>query len=231
MAKARVLIVDDERNIRLTLMGALKAIGLEVEAVFQGEEALQKLAETTYDVMLLDLRLPGMDGLTVLRQVIARFPRTRVIIITAYGTVEAVLEAMQLGAVDFLQKPFEPYELREIVSRVLAQPQEGPPAFSYEEYLALAHRNIAQKKVSTAFIYAHKAVLVNPQRPEAFNILGGLYETREQRKEALINYRVALQLDPNYEPAQQNLQRASAKPYIKVGIHWGEGKKEEKRQD
>lgn len=221
MATPRVLIVDDERNIRLTLKGALEAIGLEVDAVFQGEEALQKLSVSRYDAMLLDLRLPGMDGLAVLRQVMARFPQTRVIIITAYGTVEAVLEAMQLGAVDFLQKPFEPMEVREIVGRALARPEGGSLAFSYDEYLGLAQKNIAQKKFSAAFVYAHKAVLVNPHRPEAFNILGGLYENRDQRKEALTNYQVALKIDPAYAPAQENLQRLTAKPYNKSRIIWG----------
>ncbi len=221
MATPRVLIVDDERNIRLTLKGALEAIGLEADAVFQGEEALQKLSDSRYDAMLLDLRLPGMDGLTVLRQVTARYPQTRVIIITAYGTVEAILEAMQLGAVDFLQKPFEPPEVREIVSRALDRPEGGPLAFSYDEYLGLAQKSIAQKKFSAAFVYAHKAILVDPHRPEAFNILGGLYENRDQRKEALTHYQVAVKIDPAYGPAQQNLRRLNTKPYTKSGIVWG----------
>jgi DNA-binding response OmpR family regulator len=217
----RVLIVDDERNIRLTLKGALEAIGLEVDAVFQGEEALQKLTEKTYTVMILDLRLPGMDGLAVLRQVAERDAGLRVIIITAYGTVEAVVEAMKLGAVDFLQKPFEPQEVRDIVGRVLALPEGGPIAFTYENYLELARQSIAAKKFSAAFVYVHKAVFVNPRRPEAFNLLGGLYEVRDQRKEALTNYQVAREIDPTYEPAKQNLERATRKPYSKVSIVWG----------
>jgi DNA-binding response OmpR family regulator len=221
MASQRILIVDDERNIRITLKGALEAIGMEVDAVFQGEEALQKLTEQTYAAMILDLRLPGMDGLAVLRQVADRFPGTKVIIITAYGTVEAVVEAMQLGAVDFLQKPFEPLEVREIVSRVLALSEGGPTAFTYENYLDLAKQSIAVKKFSAAFVYAHKAVSVNPKRPEAFNLLGGLYEIRDQRKEATTNYQVALENNPSYAPAQQNLKRATGQPYSKFGIVWG----------
>jgi DNA-binding NtrC family response regulator len=220
MATQRVLIVDDERNIRLTLRGALEAIGLEVEAVFQGEEALQKLAEQSYDAMILDLRLPGMDGLAVLQQVAERFAGTKVIIITAYGTVEAVVEAMKLGAVDFLQKPFEPPEVREIVGRVLALPEGGPTQFTYEDYFELAKKNIKGKKFSAAMVYAHKAIFVNSRRPEAFNLLGGLYETRDQRKEAVTNYRVALEIDPTYAAAQENLERATGKPYSKAGIRW-----------
>ena len=221
MTTPRILIVDDERNIRLTLKGALDAIGLEVDAVFQGEEALQKLTEKTYAAMILDLRLPGMDGLAVLRQVAERYAEMKVIIITAYGTVDAVIEAMKLGAVDFLQKPFEPLEVREIVGRVLALPEGGATAFTYENYLDQARKSITARKFSAAFVYVHKAIFVNAGRPEAFNLLGGLYEVRDQRKEAVTNYQVATNIDSTYAPAQQNLQRAAAKPYTKVGIIWG----------
>ncbi len=221
MTTPRVLIVDDERNIRLTLKGALEAIGLEADAVFQGEEALQKLAENTYAAMLLDLRLPGMDGLTVLRRVAERYAGLKVVIITAYGTVDAVIEAMKLGAVDFLQKPFEPLEVREIVGRVLALPEGGPTAFTYEDYLDQARKSIAARKFSAAFVYVHKAIFVNSARPEAFNLLGGLYEVRDQRKEAVTNYRVATKIDPAYAPALRNLERATARPYNKLGIVWG----------
>ncbi|GKT09000.1 response regulator [Desulforhabdus sp. TSK] len=221
MGAPRILIVDDERNIRLTLKAVLDAIGLEADAVFQGEEALQKLAEKTYAVMILDLRLPGMDGLTVLRRAAERLSETKVIIITAYGTVEAVVEAMKLGAVDFLQKPFEPTEVREIVGRVLAISEGGPTAFTYENYLDLAGKSIAEKKFSAAFVYAHKAIFIDQHRPEAFNILGGLYEIRDQRKEAVTHYQVARKIDGAYAPAQQNLERATGKPYSKVGIVWG----------
>lgn len=221
MATPCVLIVDDERNIRLTLKGALEAIGLEADAVFRGEEALQKLREKNYAAMVLDLRLPGMDGLAVLRQVSERHAETKVIIITAYGTVDAVIEAMKLGAVNFLQKPFEPGEVREIVGRVLALSEGGPTAFTYEDYLDQARKSIAARKFSAAFVYAHKAVSVNAARPEAFNLLGGLHEVRDQRKEAVTNYQVAREIDPTYAPAQQNLERAAGRPYTKVGIVWG----------
>ena len=96
------------------------------------------------------------------------------IIITAYGTVEAVVEAMKLGAVDFLQKPFEPQEVREIVGRVLALPEGGPTAFTYENYLDLARKSIAAKKFSAAFVYAHKAVFVNATPAGGLQSAGGL---------------------------------------------------------
>lgn len=220
MSTPRILIVDDERNIRLTLKGALEAIGLEADAVFRGEEALQKLTETDYAAMILDLRLPGMDGLAVLRRVAEHYRGTKVIIVTAHGTVEGVIEAMKLGAVDFLQKPFEPYEIREILGRVLALPEGGPTAFTYEDYLDRARKSAASKKLSAAFVYAHKAVFMNAARPEAFNVLGGLCETRDQRREAVTYYQTAREIDPSYVPARRNLERAAAKPYSKAGIAW-----------
>jgi DNA-binding NtrC family response regulator len=221
MTTARVLIVDDERNIRLTLKGALEGVGLEADAVCRGEEALQKLAEKNFDAMILDLRLPGMDGLSVLSQVLERHEGLKVIIVTAYGTVDAVIEAMKLGAVDFLQKPFEPLEVREILARVLSRPEGGSTALSYEDYVHQARKSVESKRYSSAFVYAHKAVFMNADRPEAFNLLGGLYEVRDQRKEAITYYRTAREIDPAYVPAQQNLERASARPYSKFGIAWG----------
>ena len=172
METQRVLIVDDERNIRLTLKGALEAIGLAVDAVFQGEEALQKLTEKSYDAMILDLRLPGMDGLAVLRQVAERFAGTKVIIITAYGTVEAVVDAMKLGRWTFYKNPSSPWRCGRLSAGCWRCPG-GPTAFTYENYLELARKSIAAKKFSAAFVYAHKAVFVNARRPEAFNLLGG----------------------------------------------------------
>jgi Tfp pilus assembly protein PilF len=123
--------------------------------------------------------------------------------------------------VDFLQKPFEPQEVREIVGRVLALPEGGPTQVTYENYLDLAKKNIKVQKFSAALVYVHKAVCVNARRPEAFNLLGGLSEERDQKKEAVTNYRVALEIDPSYKPAQKNLERATGRPYSKMGIVWG----------
>ena len=90
-----------------------------METAASGEEALEKLAQNCYEIMLLDLRMPGMDGMEVLRRVSQQFPELRVIIITAYGSLALAVEAMRLGAVDFLQKPFGYQELMEAIHRAL----------------------------------------------------------------------------------------------------------------
>ena len=124
MKDKSVLIVDDEKNILLTLSQSLEALQLETDTATNGEEALAKLKEKEFGLILLDLRMPGMDGMEVLRQVREIRPDIRIIMITAYGTIELAVEAMKLGAVDFIQKPFFPEEIRELVTRVMDRQQK-----------------------------------------------------------------------------------------------------------
>jgi CheY-like chemotaxis protein len=134
VGKPVILVVDDEKNIRLTLRESLKTFNAQVDAAVNGEEALDMAAQQEYDLVLLDLKMPGMDGMEVLRRLRELSPGTAVILLTAHGTVEAAVEAMKLGAVDFLQKPFAPKEIRDIVTRVLGrqkQRKEKPDDYGY----------------------------------------------------------------------------------------------------
>ena len=206
-----VLIVDDERNIRLTLSMALEALEIPVDTAESGEEALQKLAETSFKLMLLDLKLPDIDGLEVLRRVVDKYPETKVIIITAYGSIEVAVEAMKLGAIDFLQKPFQPTEVRDMVRRILLAPPD---------YVDLAKQSVKAGEFEVARVYAKKAIFIKYNRPEAYNILGGIFEVKGDRQEADNNYRMALDMDPTYEPAQKNLAKAKGPPSIPTSIVW-----------
>jgi len=116
-----ILIVDDEKNIRLTLSRSLEVLGVETDSAEDGKEALVKLREKEFGLILLDIRMPGVDGMEVLRQVRESRPDIRIIILTAYGTIELAVEAMKLGAVDFIQKPFVPEQIRERVARVMSR--------------------------------------------------------------------------------------------------------------
>jgi DNA-binding NtrC family response regulator len=98
--KARILVVDDEANIRRTVAYALEAEGHQVDTAVNGEEALDKIMTATYGLVLLDMQLPGIDGLETLRRVTAQQPEMRAIIITAHGTIQNAVEAMKLGAID-----------------------------------------------------------------------------------------------------------------------------------
>jgi CheY-like chemotaxis protein len=203
-----VLIVDDEKNIRITLSMALEALKIPVDTAENGEEALQKLKEKSFSLMLLDLKLPGMDGLEVLRWVTDKYPNLMTIIITAYGSIEVAVEAMKLGVV------------RDMVRRVMQAPPEGRPARKYDYYVGLAKQSISVGELEVARVYATKAAFITWNRPEAYNLLGGICEAKGDRHEADKNYRVALELDPTYEPARKNLERVTSRPYSRLGIVW-----------
>ncbi len=116
---ATILIVDDERPIRRILSVLLAESHHRSIEVGSGEEALAALAETRPDLVLLDLRLPGMDGLETLKRMRALAPDLAVVMMTAHGTISSAVEAMRLGAFDYVTKPFDNDELLMIVDRAL----------------------------------------------------------------------------------------------------------------
>ena len=218
MISKPILVVDDEKNIRLTLSQALETLGTQIDAAANGEEALAKLREKEFGLILLDIRMPGMDGLEVLRQVREVRPDIRVIMITAYGTVESAVEAMKLGAVDFLQKPFDPEEIRELVSRVMDREKlDEQKLADYTSCVELAKKCVNDRHFAAAVEHVRKAVSIDPGRPEAFNLLGALMEIQGDRLEAQKNYRAALSLDPSYEPAAKNLDRSTGARWRQSG--------------
>ncbi|MCK5944917.1 MAG: sigma-54-dependent Fis family transcriptional regulator, partial [Planctomycetes bacterium] len=102
----RILLVEDEQTIAVTLVDDLEAAGYEVLHVADGKEGIAELQRKGYDVVITDVRLPGADGLEVLKAAKQARPDTEVIMMTAYATVEHAVEAMRLGADDYIQKPF-----------------------------------------------------------------------------------------------------------------------------
>src|SRR3989442_1589479 len=107
MTMDNILVVDDERNIRTLCARVLAGDQIEVHGVGTGKEGLQTADDVSPDLVLLDLRLPDMDGIDVLRALKGRHPETAVIIITGFGQIQSAVEAMKAGATDYLEKPFE----------------------------------------------------------------------------------------------------------------------------
>src|SRR5437879_4772200 len=117
-----ILVVDDERNIRTLCSRVLAGDQIEVHGVGSGKEGLQTADEVSPDLVLLDLRLPDMDGIEVLRALKARHAETAVIIITGFGQIQSAVEAMKSGATDYLEKPFEHLDkLKLAVARALEE--------------------------------------------------------------------------------------------------------------
>lgn len=123
---SRILVIDDENNIRLMVRLALQANGHIVETASDGREGLELFTREDFDAILLDQRMPGMDGIEVLRAMKKRDVSCRVMMITAFGTVDLAAEAMRAGASDFLRKPFTTEVLRDAVSAVLSRETSAP---------------------------------------------------------------------------------------------------------
>ena len=117
----RVLIIDDERSIRTSTAVAIQAAGHQAETADSGQVAVLKLEEDAYDLAFLDLRLGDEDGLEILEQIKRQFPKVPVAVFTAYASVTSAVAAMQRGAFDYLEKPFTPEHLRQIIGRVEKQ--------------------------------------------------------------------------------------------------------------
>jgi DNA-binding NtrC family response regulator len=124
----RILVVDDESGMRLGLTEVLERHGYAVTAVENGAAALAVLADGGVQLVLSDMRMPGMTGAELLAAVQARWPGLPMIMMTAYGTVEDAVAAMKAGARDFLSKPFSPQDLLHLVQRILRDPaQDAAP--------------------------------------------------------------------------------------------------------
>ena len=119
MGNAKILIVDDEKIMRESLAGWLLRDGHDVETAKSGEEALEKLNATHYNILLLDIKMEGISGLDVLKHVKENDPDVAVVMITAYGSISTAIDAMKNGAADYLLKPFDPNELGVLIEKIL----------------------------------------------------------------------------------------------------------------
>ena len=218
----QILIIDDEDNIRLTLKAALSPMGFALHEAINGEEALAKLDHSAFDVALLDLHMPGIGGIEVLRRARARHPKVRFIIVTAHGTIESAVEAMKLGAVDFIQKPCTPDDIRDLVGKVLGRETlDETQAADYPTLIELCKRHVTDRNLEQARAVAQRALGVDPGKPDAYNLLGAFLECRGEWVEAQKYYRAALEIDPSFLPAKANLARTAS--FYKFGkIQLGE---------
>jgi DNA-binding NtrC family response regulator len=121
VADAKILVIDDEAGIRESLEVLLTLEGYHVEMAVDGEQGLALLEQRSYDLVLLDLSLPGQSGLELLPQIHERYPELPVVMITAYGTVENVVEAVRAGAENFVQKPWDNEKLLADIRSAIAR--------------------------------------------------------------------------------------------------------------
>ena len=136
--RKQVLIVDDEPNLRKILSAQLTRDGYDVLTAEDGEQGLALLAEHHIDLVITDLKMPKVDGMTLLKRALVDEPELPVVLITAHGTIDTAVEALKSGAFDFVTKPFDKDEVRQIVAKAL-KTRELRGADAVEEIL---HENV-----------------------------------------------------------------------------------------
>jgi len=118
----RILVVDDEENTRIALTRILSREGYQVQAAANGLEALNSLRDCPAELIITDLNMPEMNGLAFLRELNRSYPSSNVIMITAFGEVESYLEALNLGAFEYLNKPLRLEDLRKLMVKMFPEP-------------------------------------------------------------------------------------------------------------
>ncbi|SCY02864.1 response regulator [Alkaliphilus peptidifermentans] len=218
----KILIVDDEKNIRLTLKQCLQNDDYELDTAVNGEEAVPKILNNEYDLVLLDIKMPGLNGMEVLNKLREKSNKVNVIMMTAYGTIENAVEAMKMGAIDFVSKPFTPEEIREMVTRVLNRESlKEDKLQTFKQIIDYAKKCILTNDIKKAEDYLKKSIILDINSPEPHNLLGVINEYRNEINQAQKHYRAALALDPTYKPADKNLERTAQMRYTQVGINMG----------
>ncbi len=152
--RPRLLVVDDDRAI-LTLVGTIAlAEGFDVATTINGEDAMKQLRHRPAELVLLDLRMPGVTGLDVLRSIREISPRCRVVLMTGYGTIDSAVEAVKLGAMDYLTKPFDLQRLRRLLSSVREEADQRRAVLTLEgdvaqrlEFCGMVGRGPAMQEV------------------------------------------------------------------------------------
>ena len=210
MNHAKIFLIDDERTIRLTFRLALETDGYEVWEAASADEAMKGFQTERYDLVVLDLRIGDDNGLDVLAEMRRRGIQTPTLMITAYGSIRNAVRAMQLGAIDFLEKPIDPAALRQIVADIVGRHQPRPSTVlpgSFEDCVREAKRLINLQQFDAAGEKINAALALDGVSPEAHNLRGILHEISGDYDAARKSYGQAIRLDSRNEAAQQNMRR------------------------
>jgi DNA-binding response OmpR family regulator len=208
-----VLIVEDETIMRESLRDWLKEEGYDVDTAESGEEALQKIGETEFGVAVLDLRLPGKGGLEVLKEATAQNPKFKGVIITAYPSVETAVEAMKMGAVSYIPKPFAPDALEKTIQEVLGPVQVEVKATEGKVEEATAKLTaIEETEVEEVIAITEEEIPAHLEQGQAY------FQTGHYR-EALREFQSILQIAPGHVETRVWTRKAKeelAKPRVEV---------------
>jgi DNA-binding response OmpR family regulator len=233
---SQILIVDDEPNVRLVFRTALESRGYALAEAEDGATALERLAAAPADLVLLDLQMPGIGGMEVLRRLRDAGNDAPVVIVTAHGSIPDAVAAMKLGAIDFLTKPLNPEQLRRVVAEVIKRQSARAPEHALDQEpdvtlsparprpgsstvvtlapaavdLTAIKRALNHRQFDRALDELEEVLQRVPDSAEAHTLMGVLRESLGQAHAAYHAYRLALQADPHFGPARDNMKRYCA---------------------
>ena len=205
-SQIHILVVDDERNIRNNLAMVLETEDYKVDKCANGDDAILSVKQGRYDIAFVDIQMPKIDGLELLRYLRGLRPKMPVVILTAYGTVHRAVEAMKLGAVDFLEKPFDPKAIQLLCQEILEREKVGSSG-TVDDLLRLAALARQRKAFTEARVHLKIAMMRDFTRPEPYYELGSLAEEEGQVSHAVQYYYMALEAQSDFAPARGALTR------------------------
>jgi len=183
----------------------------KVDEAESATKALEMFKARRYDVAILDLRMPDMTGLELLEQMNHLGINTPAVFITAYADVPNAVHAMKVGAIDFLQKPITPDQLRAVVKDILVrhtvEERKTPEPQDFDYFLRCAKRAINLRDFAAARRNLISALEINADSPQALNLAGVMFEMREEFDQARRYYGHAIKISKDFEPAQANMRR------------------------
>ncbi|ACB53238.1 probable two-component response regulator [Crocosphaera subtropica ATCC 51142] len=210
----KILIIDPDKTERLTITQYLEDANYQVFCAEEETLIYQILEKENIELVLLDI---DANGISLLEQIILLYPGVRIIAISAHHNIAEAVNAMKLGAMDFLEKPHDylnkPLSRETVQTLVLEALSRSFPAhgehLDYDSLMTTAQEQFKDKNYETAQKLAKEALIIQPSRPDALNLLGEIIEKKGNTLEAIKLYRAAFDLDPTYEPARNNLDQAT----------------------
>lgn len=176
----KILVVDDTKNIRTMLSMCLKSGGHTVVAADSGKEAIDIIVNEKIDLIFLDVKMPGLSGTEVLRQIRNSGINTPVIMMTAFGTVKNAIECTKLGVLAYLQKPFTADKINKLMEEIWLE-EKGE---YLEEKLQISKEFISLGKTKESFEILRGVLSINPSYWEVYFLIGKIYEIEGNLNEA-----------------------------------------------
>jgi len=211
-SKLSIIVADEDPAIRKLFQQINASKDLVVHVVSSGHDLVETLKNKGGEILFLDLHLPDANGIELLNSLTKDYPDLQVCMISGRADVHEAVLAMKDGAVDFLEKPLNPEVIKTLVEKLSARIKlDESEAESYDDYIHLAKHQLNVGNGEDAARLATKAVEIDSERPEAYNVLGMIHESQGEKKEAQNQYRTALVKDQSYQPASVNLDNITHK--------------------